>query len=82
MKFLVRNYSCLQNPLLGGYRPQIPILCPLSSTEFVEPPPNKIPGYATDFFQNLPCFIACETDSTQPYFQCTFAKTKCNLCEV
>ena len=22
-------------------------LCPLSSTEFVEPPPNKIPGYAT-----------------------------------
>ena len=24
-------------------------LCPLSSTEFVEtPPPNKIPGYATD----------------------------------
>jgi len=22
-------------------------ICPLSSTEFVEPPPNKIPGYAT-----------------------------------
>jgi hypothetical protein len=22
-------------------------LCPLSSTEFVEPPPKKIPGYAT-----------------------------------
>ena len=40
MKFLVPNYSCLRNPLLGGYRP-------LSSTEFVEPPPNKIPGYAT-----------------------------------
>jgi len=32
---------------VGGYRPQIPNLCPLSSTEFVEPPPNKIPGYAT-----------------------------------
>jgi len=31
MKFLLPNYSCLQNPLLGGYRPQIPvlsILCP------------------------------------------------------
>ena len=34
-------------------------LCPLSSTEFVEPPtpPKKIPGYATgsarDFFCNL-----------------------------
>ena len=34
-------------------------LCPLSSTEFVEPPPspNKIPGYATahnlNIFQNI-----------------------------
>jgi len=44
MKFLVQNYSCLQNPWLGGYRPQIPVL---SSTKFVEPPLNKIPGYAT-----------------------------------
>ena len=26
MKFLVPNYSCLQNPCLGGYRPQIPVL--------------------------------------------------------
>jgi len=48
MKFLVPNYSCLQNPWLGGYRPQIPVvtvLCP--QLNFVEPPPpNKIPGYA------------------------------------
>ena len=31
MKFVVPNYSCLQNPRLGGYRPQIPVisvLCP------------------------------------------------------
>ena len=28
MKFLVRNCSCLQNPWLGGYRLQIPVLCP------------------------------------------------------
>jgi hypothetical protein len=31
MKFLVPNYSCLQNPWRGGYRPQIPVLsvlCP------------------------------------------------------
>jgi hypothetical protein len=28
MKFLVQNYSCLQNPWLGGYCPQIPVLCP------------------------------------------------------
>ena len=47
MKFLVPNYSCLQNPWLGGYRPRSPFA--LSSTVFVEPsPPNKIPGYATD----------------------------------
>ena len=40
MKFLVPNYSCLQNPGLRGYRPPDPRpLCPLSSTEFVEPPP-------------------------------------------
>ena len=49
MKFLVPNYSCLQNPWLGGYRPpDLRYLCPVSSTEIVEPPhPNKIPGYAT-----------------------------------
>ena len=36
MKFLVPNCSCLQNPVHG----------PLSSTEFVEPPPpeKKFPG--------------------------------------
>ena len=26
MKFLVPNYSCLQNPWQGGYRPQVPVL--------------------------------------------------------
>ena len=50
MKFLVSYYSCLQNPWLGGYCPPDHIsVCPLSSTEFVEPPPNKIPGYATEY---------------------------------
>ena len=45
MKFLVSNYSCLQNPCLGGYRPPDPLsLCPLSSTEFVEPPQTKFLG--------------------------------------
>ena len=49
MKFLALNYSCLQNPWLGGLLPQDPrSLCPLSSTEFVEPPKNKIPVYATE----------------------------------
>jgi hypothetical protein len=48
MKFLVPNYSCLQNPWLGGYRPQIPVLsvlCP--QLNLLNPPPKKkIPGYA------------------------------------
>jgi hypothetical protein len=43
MNFLVPNYSCLQNPWLGAYSPRSRSLCPLSSTEFVEPPPKKIP---------------------------------------
>ena len=49
MKFLVPNYSCLQNPWLGGYRPQIhvlSVLCPQLNL-LNPPPPNKIPGYAT-----------------------------------
>ena len=42
MKFLVPNYSCLQNPWLGGYyRPQIPVLsalCP--QLNLLNPPPR------------------------------------------
>ena len=42
MKFLVPNYSCLQNPCPGGYRPQIPILsvlCP--QLNLLNRPPEK-----------------------------------------
>jgi len=42
MKFLVPNYSCLQNPWLGGYRPQIPVLsvlCP--QLNLLNPPPTR-----------------------------------------
>ena len=42
MKFLVPNYSCLQNPWLGGYRPQIPVLsvlCP--QLNLFTPPPKQ-----------------------------------------
>jgi len=47
MKFLVPYYSCLQNPWLGGYHPQDPhCLCP--QLNLLNPPPKKIPGYATD----------------------------------
>ena len=42
MKFLVPNYSCLQNPWLGGLPPPDPRSHrPLSSTEFLEPPPEQ-----------------------------------------
>ena len=42
MKFLVPNYSCLQNPWLGGYSPLVGgSVCPLSLTEFVEPHPKQ-----------------------------------------
>jgi len=41
-KFLVPNYSCLQNPWLSPPDPPDPrSLCPLSSTGFVEPPPSR-----------------------------------------
>ena len=51
MKFLVPNYSCLQNPCLGGYCPQIPILSALCSqlnllntpsTKFLVMPPPRL----------------------------------------
>ena len=41
MKVLVPNSSCLQNPWLGSYCPQIPVLFVLSSTQFVDPPPPR-----------------------------------------
>jgi len=53
MKFLIPNYSCLQNPWLGGYRPQIPVLsvlCPQLNLLTPPPPPENIPGYATVSF--------------------------------
>ena len=45
MKCLVPNYSCLQNPRLGGYRPQIPVLsvlCP--QLNLLNPPRTKFLG--------------------------------------
>ena len=42
MKFLVSNYSCLHNPWLRGYRPQIPVVsvvCP--QLNLLNPPPEK-----------------------------------------
>jgi len=47
MKFLVPNYSCLQNPWLGGLPPADPLSPSPQLNLLNPPPPNKIPGYAT-----------------------------------
>jgi len=48
-------------PLTKGLPPPDPrSLCPLSSTEFVEPPPNKIPWHVTviiSFTQDIYTYI-------------------------
>jgi len=45
MKFLVQNYSCLQNPLLGGYRLQTPFLSVLfPQLNLLNPPRTKFLG--------------------------------------
>ena len=41
MKFFVLNYSCLQNPWLGGYHPQIPVLSVLNWICWTPPPKKK-----------------------------------------
>jgi len=41
MKFLVPNYSCPQNPLLGGYCPQTPVLSVLNWICWTPPPRKK-----------------------------------------
>jgi len=61
MKFIVPNYSCLQNPWLGGYRPQIPVLsvlCPQLNL-LNPPPPLRTKSLGTplsvDVVATLPC---------------------------
>ena len=41
IKFLVSNYSCLQNPWLGGYRPQIPVISFLNWICWTPPEQNS-----------------------------------------
>ena len=68
MKFLVPNYLPPE-PLTRGLPPPDPrSLCPLSSAEFVEPLPNKIPVYANVYrgilnwtSQSFQIYILCPT---------------------
>jgi len=41
IKFLVSNYNCLQNPWLGGYRPQIPVLSVFNWISWTPPEKNS-----------------------------------------
>ena len=41
MKFLVQNYSCLQNPWLGGYVPRSPFCLSCPQLNLLNPPPRK-----------------------------------------
>ena len=68
MKFLVPNYSCLQNPWLGGTTPRS--LFSLSSTEFVEPPPAEQNSWVrhwlweVHFILTFDCVMYCELNMT------------------
>ena len=57
MKFFVPNYSCLQNPWLGDYRPQIPflsVLCP--QLNLLKPPPPRTKFLGTPLLLSYPTY--------------------------
>ena len=60
MKFLVPNYSCLQNPWLGGYHPQIPILSVLNWICWT-PPPKKSLGTPLFHYNHCATIVQLET---------------------
>jgi hypothetical protein len=74
MKFLVPNYSCLQNPWLGGYRPQIPVLsvfCPQLSL-LNPPPPTEQNSWIRHWFDvSAECSLAARIPAGRlPFLNC------------
>ena len=59
IKFLVPNYSCLQNPWLGGYRPQIPVLSVLCLQLNLLNPPPRTKFLGTPLFDVIITKIKC-----------------------
>ena len=59
MKFLVTNYSCLRNPWLGGYHPQIPFLSVINWICWTPPPWTKFLGTPLHIYikGNLKCKV-------------------------
>ena len=65
MKFLVPNYSCLQNPWLGGYRPQIPVLYVLyPQLNLLNPPRTKFLGTPLNVFDGKLTNVLCQAVGT------------------
>ena len=52
-KFRVPNYSCLQNPWLGAYRPQIPVLSVLCPQLNLLNPPHRTKVLGTPLSKGL-----------------------------
>jgi len=77
MKFLVSNYSCIQNPWLGDYRPQIPVLSVLNWICWT--PSNKIPGYATGYMIQCQCPILWISRSSLELGRLEISAYICNL---
>jgi len=61
MKFLVLNYSCLQNPWLGGYHPQIPFLSVLCPQPNMLNPPCKQNSWVCNWYKSC----ICDSSSSQ-----------------
>ena len=60
MKFFVPNYICLQNPWLGGYHTQIPVLCILCPQLNLLTPPTEQNSLVRHCLTVLPCSLCVE----------------------
>ena len=61
MESFVPNYSCLQNPCLGGYRPQIPLLSVLCPQLNLLNPPPRTKFRDTPLADSILSFFFCGT---------------------
>jgi len=80
MKFLVPNYSCLQNPWLGGYRRQIPVLSVLNWICWASPPPeqNSCVRHCPQSVWRLTAHQYCPSDKTSKARQLKTLNQKLN----
>jgi len=83
MKFLVPNYSCLQNPWLGGYRPQIPVLSVLNWICWTPPEKNSwvrhcLPRICFLLLELYVCAVLAHTFWTMAEFTKCFAVLLCH----